>query len=272
MGTIIGRYILPHPPVLIPEIGKAKAKEAPDTTDALAAIGREIAELQPDTIIITSPHAQFFRDYFFISDQPRISGDLSQFGKKNILLGFNNDVSLAQAIAANATAKGIPAGSMDHKELRRRNMDYDLDHGIMVPMYFICHFYRGFRLVPVALSGRSNVDHYRLGMAMREEIEKSDRRVVIIASGDLSHKLKEDGPYGFAPEGPKFDTLIEKSFRQGNVIGLLDMDCNLAEKAAQCGLYSFDILLGTLEGHAMEAEILSHEGPFGVGYMTAKII
>ena len=271
MGTIIGRYILPHPPVLIPEIGKKQIKEAKKTAEAFASVASEIAEKKPDTIIIISPHAQFFRDYFFISDQPRISGDMSQFGKKNILLGFDNHVALARAIAENAKANGIPAGSMDHKILLRQNMDYDLDHGIIVPMYFICHFYQDFRLVPVALSGRSNTDHYRLGMAITEAVQHSDCRVVLIASGDLSHKLKEDGPYGFAPQGPEFDDLVETLLIQGDAASLLNFDNHLAEKAAQCGLYAFDILLGTLEGYNFTTEVLSHEGPFGVGYMVAKI-
>lgn len=271
MGTIIGRYILPHPPVLIPEIGKEQAKTAHQTAAAFQTVAEEIAEKKPDTIIITSPHAQFFRDYFFISDQPRISGDMSQFGKKNILLGFDNHVKLAQNIAENAAAKGIPAGSMEHKALLRQNMDYDLDHGIIVPMYFICRQYHDFRLVPIALSGRSNTDHYRLGMAIAEAVQNNDCRAVLIASGDLSHKQKEDGPYGFTAEGPHFDEIIENLLVQGDAPGILNIDNYLAEKAAQCGLYSFDILLGTLEGNAFTTEVLSHEAPFGVGYMAAKI-
>lgn len=82
MGTIIGRYILPHPPVLIPEIGKKQIKEAKKTAEAFAFVAREIAEKKPDTIIIISPHAQFFRDYFLSRINPESAAICLNSAKK----------------------------------------------------------------------------------------------------------------------------------------------------------------------------------------------
>ena len=50
--------------------------------------------------------------------------------------------------------------------------------------------------------------HYELGQCIRKAAELLDRNIAVIGSGDLSHKLKEDGPYGFQKEGPEYDARI----------------------------------------------------------------
>lgn len=271
MGKILGRFILPHPPILIPQIGGEEARKGQGTLDSFAAIGKKIAELKPQNIIIISPHAPMFNDKFYINTNSRISGDMSQFKHKEILLGFNNNTGLIDLITDAAKNLDIKAGAVSENLLRRYGLSYDLDHGIIVPMYFISHFYTDFNLIPVSLTSRSPKEHYLMGEAIAQGVLASDEDAVIIASGDLSHKLKEDGPYGFAEEGPIFDELLISLLKENNIEGLLSIDSKLEEKAAQCGLYSFYILLGTLKGYNMAAKVHSYEKPFGVGYLTATI-
>lgn len=271
MGKIIGRFLLPHPPVLIPQVGKEQAKMGETTISAFKKVGEKIKELAPDTIIIISPHAPLFQDHFYINENRRCSGDLAQFGHKEILLGFDCDNDLTTAIKDKAKTYNIRSGLVDKQILRRYNLSYDLDHGVIVPLYFICNFYSDFKLIPIGLTSMGPQDHYHLGEAIAEAVKASDKNVVIIASGDMSHKLKEDDPYGIAPEGKIFEEKIETLLKTGNITGLLSIDPQLEEKAAQCGLYSLYILCGTLTGFAMEAAILSHQWPFGVGYLIADI-
>jgi len=103
-------------------------------------------------------------------------------------------------------------------------------------------------------------------------VEELDRKVVIVASGDLSHRLKEDGPYGFMKEGPVFDELATKAFAAGDFLRLLDIDEHLWENAGVCGLRSFQIMAGALDGMEIEPRLLSYEGPFGVGYAVASFV
>ena len=93
--------------------------------------------------------------------------------------------------------------------------------------------------------------------------------MAFIASGDLSHKLLAEGPYGFAPEGPVFDEQIGELFSSGNLDGLFEFDEAFCDAAAECGLRSFQIMAGALDGLHCESELLSNEGPFGVGYAVA---
>lgn len=82
-------------------------------------------------------------------------------------------------------------------------------------------------------------------------------------------KLKDDGPYGYAPEGPEFDRQITKAMAAGDFLRFLIMDPALCERAAECGLRSFQIMAGSLDGMAVEAKLISHEGVTGVGYGVA---
>jgi aromatic ring-opening dioxygenase LigB subunit len=99
-----------------------------------------------------------------------------------------------------------------------------------------------------------------------------ETRIAWIASGDLSHKLKESGPYGFNPAGPKFDRELINLLQKGDPDGILDIDPKLAENAAVCGLQSISMMLGALDGTKWKADILSYEGPFGVGYLVARLV
>jgi aromatic ring-opening dioxygenase LigB subunit len=89
----------------------------------------------------------------------------------------------------------------------------------------------------------------------------------------MSHRLKEDGPYGLHPSGPKFDQKFIELLKKKDITGILDLDLDFLEEAGECGLRSFCMLLGALEGTKInwQPEILSYEGPFGVGYLVANL-
>jgi aromatic ring-opening dioxygenase LigB subunit len=93
--------------------------------------------------------------------------------------------------------------------------------------------------------------------------------VAIIASADMSHRLTPDAPAGFSPRGKEFDEKLVELIRNYDVPGLLDFDPGLADEAGQDALWSIAILFGALAGQKVKHELLSYEGPFGVGYMTA---
>ena len=89
-----------------------------------------------------------------------------------------------------AEARDIPAGTLGER-------DKSLDHGTMVPLYFLDQYDTDYKLVRIGLSGLPLTKHYELGQCIKKAAELLERNTVVIGSGDLSHKLKEDGPYGF---------------------------------------------------------------------------
>ena len=263
--AIVGAFAVPHPPLIIPEVGKGRERTIQATVDAYEEVGRRIAALKPDTIVVSSPHTTLYRDYFLISPGSSARGSFAQYGAPRAAYAARYDTNLVAQLCEICEREGISAGTDYERDPR-------LDHATMIPLHFIEKHYTGFELVRIGLSGFSAAEHYRLGMAVQEAAKLLGRRVVYVASGDLSHKLLDDGPYGFVPEGPQFDERITRDFANGDLLDVLCMDTSLAERAAECGLRSFQMMAGALDGTAVESELLSYEGPFGVGYGIACFI
>lgn len=259
---IVAAFVVPHPPLILPQVGRGEEKTIERTIDAYRRAMAQAVACKPDTVVIASPHAEMYADYFHLSPGERARGDMRRFGAGDVVAEVAYDAELTDEIARNARQVGIPAGKRGERERA-------LDHGTMIPLCFLQALTQDFKLVRVGLSGLSPDVHYALGKCIAQAASQLDRRVVFIASGDLSHKLKPDGPYGFAPEGPVFDEGVCDALAAGDFGALLSMPPDLCEAAAECGLRAFWMMAGALDQKAVAPELLSYEGPFGVGYGVA---
>lgn len=262
--ALLGTFIVPHPPLIIPEVGKGEEEKIQDTVDAYKNISKEIARLKPDTIIVTSPHSTNYQDYFHISPGKQAKGDFRNFGA-NVTVQADYDQDLIKAIEDLADKENFPAGSKGER-------DNQLDHGTMIPLYFVNDLYKDYQVVRIGLSGLSLKKHLAFGKLIKKVIDSKDKKYVFVASGDLSHKLKEEGPYGFAKEGPVFDESVAKAIKDNDLKQLLNYKEDLINKAAECGLRSFIIMAGAIEDEDFKSNLLSYEGPFGVGYAVASFL
>ena len=257
--AVKGAVMVPHPPIIIPEIGCGEEVKARKTSDSYRKAAEKIAEWRPDTVIVVSPHSVMYADYFHISPGTGAKGDFGQFRAPQVKFRVDYDTEFVKVLVQEAEARDIPAGTLGEREKR-------LDHGTMVPLYFLDQYMQDYRIVRIGLSGMPLTVHYELGECIRKTAELLDREVVIIGSGDLSHKLKEDGPYGFQKEGPEYDERIMDVMGRGAFGELFDFSEDFCDKAAECGHRSFTIMAGALDGLKVKAERLSHQGTFGVGY------
>jgi len=262
--SIVKAYTLPHPPLAVPAVGRGKeSKEISDTLKAMDAVALAIAAIAPETIIFITPHSTVYGDYFHISPGKTAFGNLGRFGVPEIKFETEYDEELVGEISAIAEYNDIAAGTKGER-------DANLDHGVMVPMWFINQRYTDYLSVRVSQSGMASSEHYMFGQIIAKAIEKTGRKVVIVASSDLSHKLEEDGPYGFTSEGPEFDAVFTQALAKGDFLSLLKIPDSLRERAAECGYNSLVILAGCFDRKSVEAKLLSYEGPLGVGYAVAS--
>ena len=263
--SILAAFMVPHPPMIVPDVGRGSEKQIEKTIKAYEKVAEQIAELKPQTIIISSPHSVMYSDYFHISPGAGAAGSFADFGAPQVKFDVGYDEELTGLLAANAKEAGFPAGTLGEK-------NPSLDHGTMVPLWFILKKYKDFKLVRTGLSGYDLLKHYEYGMMIKDAVEELGRKVVYVASGDLSHKLQEYGPYGFAQEGPVYDSRIMEVCSAARFGELFDFDENFCEKAAECGHKSFVIMAGALDGQAVEATQYSHEDVTGVGYGICSFI
>ena len=254
--SIIASFMVPHPPLIVDEIGKGREAQINETKESYIKIAKDIAKLNPETIIISSPHAPFYSDGFYISDGDLIKGSFSDFGASNVSFEEHIDVELVDEIEKVLKSNGFPY-------IRR---SAKLDHGSMVPLYFIRKYLPNCKIIIVGLSTLSLTTNYRFGIFIKEAINNIDRKVIHIASGDLSHKLKDYGPYGFVEEGPLYDKRIMTTMGKANFGELLEYDLDFLDKCAECGHRSFVIMAGMLDGVSVKSKQYSHQDVTGVGY------
>ncbi len=261
--AIAGGFVVPHPPIIFPEIGRGEQLKIQKTINAYQEVARRIALMQPDTIVIISPHTVMYKDYFHISPGVHAVGDFSQFGYPEIRLEADYDSVFAKEIAKEAQKNGIHSGM-------EGELDAQLDHGTMVPLRFIKEAYgKNFKIVRIGLSGLSLSEHFHLGKCIEKACNKLQRRTVIVASSDLSHRLLNRGPYDYAKEGPEYDQRITDILAKGDLEKAVNFSEEFCEKAGECGHRSITMMAGCLENIPLKSELLSYEGPFGVGYAVA---
>ena len=263
--SIVGAFVMPHPPLIFPEIGRGEETKIQKTIDSCREVARQIAGLKPDTIVLTSPHSVMYEDYIHISPGKDARGDMSRFNVPQVGIHVQYDEEFVRNLELAAKAAGVHAGT-------RGERDPGLDHATLIPLRFLEEQNISYKLVRIGISGLSAEQHVKFGRCIAKVANESGKRVVMLASGDLSHKLTVDGPYGYAKEGPKFDRLVTEAFRTSDFTGLLRMPVSISEPAGECGLRSFLIMAGALEGMEVEGKLLSYEGPFGVGYAVASFL
>ena len=255
--SILGTFMVPHPPLIVPSVGRGSEKQIQETIDSYDKIAKEIAELKPDTIIISSPHAPVYRDYFYLSTAYELRGDLSRFGAGDVSFAEMVDVELADLICDLADEEDFPTGKVPNAAL---------DHGTMIPLYFIHKYYQDFKILLVGISTLPLIKNYQMGSLIQKAVNQTGRKCVYVASGDLSHKLQEDGPYGFIEEGPIYDKRIMEDMSHGDFGKLLNYDPVFLDKVAECGHPSFTMMAGFLDGISVKPTYYSHQDVTGVGY------
>ncbi|HJX60934.1 MAG TPA: AmmeMemoRadiSam system protein A [Dehalococcoidia bacterium] len=264
MGSIVFACVSPHPPILVHEVGMGRERAIQKTIDALEEAARRLAQRQPETVILISPHGPLRADAFGILTAPACSGTFAEWGAPQVAFAFENDLEAVDLVRAEAGQAGLPLEPI----ARWRE---GLDWGCTVPLYYLRSGLGDARLVPMTVSFLPPRRHFALGQAVGRAIHQSNRRVAIIASADLSHSLTESAPNGYDPMGAVFDEKLREAIAAWDVAAVLDMEEGFRYHAAEDAVPSVSFLMGALDGLAVQPDVLSYEGPFGVGYLVAAV-
>ncbi|MGE5580761.1 MAG: AmmeMemoRadiSam system protein A [Bacillota bacterium] len=257
----------PHPPIVVPAVGKGEEREASATCEALNRLGQAFAGSGAGTLVVITPHGPTFSDAVSVRAEPLLRGSLSAFGASGVRVQLENDRELVAAIEREAQAeRDLPLAVLDDRRMEMYGVGKELDHGVVVPLHFIVE--KGFsgRLVVVNMGFLPLYDLYRFGAVIERAAAGLGRSIAVLASGDLSHRLKPDAPAGYNPRGKDFDAKmveIVQGFRPEEAV---TFPADLAEDAGECGLRPIVMMMGALDRYTARGERLSYEGPFGVGY------
>jgi AmmeMemoRadiSam system protein B len=219
-------------------------------------------EAEIETLIVISPHGLVYPDRFNISAMEKSFGTFAQFDEPEITFDYKNDLELVEEILEATAHDSIPM--IDYNN---GGEFFELDHGIMVPLYYLQREKEmSLKIVSIAYSGLTRAEHFTFGQTLGNVCRKYGGRVGILASGDLSHRLISGAPADIPEAGQDFDEQIMQDLEKNNIKDIMSYEEDFVENAGQCGYRSIVTLLGALDTMHIKPEILSYEGPFGVGY------
>ncbi|MHB0868208.1 MAG: AmmeMemoRadiSam system protein A [Chloroflexota bacterium] len=264
-GGLVYGCVAPHPPILVPAVAGPRVQMVRHTREAMQHVAREIAHLSPDILVVVSPHAPISPRSMSMSVAEQYVGSFEAFGAPSVRISLPGAPALASALENECRASRLPLG-----RIGRQGGTYHLDHGAAVPLYFLQEAGVRADLLLLAFSGLPVDAHRRFGRAVAAAARGTGKRVVLIASGDFSHRLFPGAPAGFSPRGREFDETLVTALRRQDREAIFGMNEDLLFDAGECGYRSLVIALGALP--EAELQVLSYEGPFGVGYLVARFL
>src|SRR5229473_7175194 len=261
-SSLVFAGIAPHPPIMVPEVGREAIADVRRSIDAMAALTGRVIESEAETVILISPHAPLEPDAFVAYAGPELHADFANFRAPTATVHAELDEELLKEITR--------AGAEQKFDVVR--IRGDLDHGTAVPLYFLQRYGWHGRVVALGYSFLSNEDHLRFGNCIRAAIDKVGRRVAFIASGDLSHRLKPGAPAGYNLEAHLFDEEVVEAIRSNSTRRIVTIDQELRRTAGECGYRSMLVAIGVAQELESRCEVISYEAPFGVGYLVAQLL
>ena len=253
--------LLPHPPIILPEVGGERIAECRATVEACREFARRLVRSAPDRLLLVSPHAPRRELAFGIAAGETLSGDLGRFGAPLVSIGLENDRTLIELLRRNARAREIETFELTNQHL---------DHGAVVPLRFLIE--AGFRAPTCVISlplRHQDEDLVKFGQVIARTLAELGGRPALIASGDMSHGTTADGPAGFCPRGKEFDSALRELLDQGRLDRIVDLEQDLRRFAAEDATDSALLVASALDFQSRGAETLSYEHPFGVGYLVS---
>ncbi|HZJ41264.1 MAG TPA: class III extradiol dioxygenase subunit B-like domain-containing protein [Candidatus Saccharimonadales bacterium] len=262
---LIKAFLFPHSPLLIPEIGRANHEFLTKTVIAYQKAKTDFLKAGIETVIVISPHNRIKENFFTLNAAPEMEISFPDFGfipPKNFLKG---DVILSDKIKNNLKGE-LPLRSLS---------DNTLDYGSAIPLYLLKTPDTNFKVLVVSPADDLDLkENFNFGLKLAAMIAAESKKIAIVVSGDLSHRLKRKSPGGYSPKGAKFDNkLIEYLSDPENAKkNILSMDKHLIDEASECGLKPLVILLGILDKINWEPDILAYQTDFGVGYLSLEFL
>lgn len=270
MQELVYAALLPHPPLVIPAVGGEEIRRVGATIDAFRQTASEMASLRPDSVIILSPHGPVFQDATAIHCEPFLSGSLREFGAPQITLDVQVDQPLGELVLSAAREAGLSTAPITAEWAEEWGAQ-ELDHGTLVPLLFLQEAGWQGSVLPITTGALTALELYAFGQAVQRAVDRSGRRIAVLASGDLSHRLTPGAPEGYEPGAAAWDRELVEALGRGEITYLFAMDPERVERAGACAVPPLMTLAGVLDGLQVRTEVRSYEGPFGVGYCVVAL-
>ncbi|MFH0840603.1 MAG: AmmeMemoRadiSam system protein B [bacterium] len=258
--SIVFSAVLPHSPILIPNVGKENREKLKQTATAYEKLAEELVEADVETIVVISSQGLKLKEAFAINIAVEFDCRFEEFADLITKLVVSGDVNLGQQIKSNLETKARV--QIISEEV--------LDYGSAIPFYLLAQKAPKIKILPIYTSNLGLQEHYEFGKLLKHELNLTERKIAVIASADLSHKLSEDSPAGYSPRAKKFDQKIIDCLTKDKTQDILNLDPELLKEVDESCSKSIAMLIGVMNDLKKTAKLMSYEAPFGVGYAVIK--
>lgn len=189
MGQITGAAIVSHHPGLMQCEDFRKLMGAGQDSDLIAGYARlreKIAAARPDVVLVFDSH-WFTTGYHLIDGGARYQGsyisDEMPWYLHGVPYDYRGHPEFALAVEAVAQEKGVPSRAINHPDLGRQYATINLVKQLRLELMDV-------PVVSASCCQNCDWPHFlQAGEVVGEAIRRSDLRVVMLASGALSHRF-----------------------------------------------------------------------------------
>ena len=264
MVKIVGAFGCSHAPQILvqPKVSEEYTTQLARVHEALMEVGRRISSLNPDALIVFgSDHMESF----FLDNYPQIlifTGDEVQGEMAGHKLVAKGHPELAKKLLFSLVEEGFDVCF---------SQELELDHPYLAPLTWITKTTNEVKLIPFHIN--SNVHPrptarrcYELGKAIRKVLDRdhSDERVVLIATGGLSHY--PGTPY-YGKVDEEADRYVIEKLTNGRGSELANLDAEWLDEHGEFELRTWITLLGAIGDKP--AEIITYQRTYHIGYCVA---
>jgi aromatic ring-opening dioxygenase LigB subunit len=253
--SIIFSAILPHNPILVPNIGKTNQSLFTTTLASAQVIATDLKEKAPDIIIVITPSGARRKNGFVCNTAPRFTSDLSAFGDLVTRWEFSGSLVLPARLRE----------ALEAHELIHLTSNSELDYASAIALS-LAEITEATPILPLSISSQSLADHYSFGQQLQHSLLKDEKKIAILASADFSHRLSKNAPAGYLAKAKKIDKKIIDLLLADKTKDFLALSSETLKEAAIEDMGTIALLLGIIKGFNWPPRLLSYESPLGVGH------
>lgn len=254
--SLVAAAIVPHSPLLVPNIGKEHTSHFAQTLNASKKIETVFKQAAPEIIITLTSKGPKRIDGFTLNISPSFKANFETFGDLVTDWNYRGEINLA----------GELRETLEAAEPISLVTDAGLDYASAVALSLVRPLGQ-ITILPITagdLPLNASVD---FGLRVQDYILHSNKRIAIVAAADLSHRLTKQSPLGYSSKAKKFDQKIIEAMKDLNKDSLFE----LSQTAAEVGCEDMGVLAifaGLMQDVGGERELTSYEAVFGVGHAT----
>lgn len=259
--AVVFAGLMPHAPILVAGVGgPQRHAESSVTIHAMTKVAQHALAALPDTVLVISPHSPRRTGSFGLWRTPLLRGSFEQFGARETRITLPLDDEFTKRLFAETLSRGVPTWNITQGTL---------DHGAAVPLSFLAAAGWHGPTVVIGLTEAPGATLDALGQAIAATATALNRRLAVIASGDMSHRVTSSAPAGYHQAGARFDHAFLDLLRGAEPKEISQLDPNLIADAAEDVVEPTLVALAAAKGARSKHAVLSYEAPFGVGYGVA---